>query len=87
MAPAKGRDENQAWDYVADALYNGIYKGEAQRANFAAHLLKQAFAEGAQKYHADGAHILEFMAVKLMGQEWCLQWLKENVFPKQKVTP
>jgi len=74
------RNSNPAFDYVAGVIAP-IFEGWDTREHLANLCMEALFTdEGSplEKYHAKAAHILEQLALRLMGTQWCREWIEAH---------
>lgn len=78
-----GKDDNLAFDYVADVLCPSmVYSREALAVQCMEAIFKDGSGVALEEYHFKASRLLETLAVRLMGEEWCQKWMKDNVYPK-----
>lgn len=76
------KDNNPAFDYVASVLHPIFSESNMNaREELAKECMDAIFKEADgtmffEKFHPKAARLLELLALRLMGEDWCQQWIR-----------
>lgn len=75
------KDTHTSFDYIASVLHP-TFSGLTPREELAKECMSALFLEDGQtpleQFHPKAANLLELLAIRLMGQEWCQNWINSN---------
>ena len=77
MSKKTYQDDSEHFDYVADVLHPTM---RSDKRVALAEICMEAYTENGDltKYHPKAAYVVEQLAIRLMGTDWCQTWLKRQ---------